>query len=126
MAEQVFLDENEVRVTNSRFVVPGQTYAMANVTSVAARKDSPSRIVPALLTIIGFLVVLGGFSEDASIGITGLVILAAGVLWLWFRGPTYFVILNTASGESRALKSRDKEWIERIVETLIQAIVARG
>lgn len=35
MSEKVFLDEGEVKVTQARFIVPAQTYAMAGITSVA-------------------------------------------------------------------------------------------
>jgi hypothetical protein len=32
--EKVYLDEDSVKVTNSRFIVGGQTFALAGITSV--------------------------------------------------------------------------------------------
>lgn len=34
MDERVFLEENNIAVTNARFVVSGQTYAMSGIISV--------------------------------------------------------------------------------------------
>jgi hypothetical protein len=42
MAERTFLDEGGVTVTNARFVVPVQTYAMSGITSVKSLKHTPS------------------------------------------------------------------------------------
>lgn len=40
MAEKTFLDEGGVTVTNARFVVPAQTYAMSEITSVKSLDEA--------------------------------------------------------------------------------------
>ena len=126
MSEQVFLDEDEVKVTHARFMVPGQTYAMSGVTSVAFDQDNPSKKGPVIVIVIGLLLMLIGFAEDATTGIIGFFILVAGIVWFLLLKPTYYVTLHSASGESRALESKDGEWIEEVITALNDAIVARG
>lgn len=126
MSEKVFLDEGEVKVTQARFIVPAQTYAMAGITSVASLKQDPSRKRPNRVMIIGFIATLWGFSVSVSAGVIGLLVLAAGMAWWLLQKPTYYVVLHSASGESRALKSKNGEWIARVVTALNDAIVARG
>jgi hypothetical protein len=55
-----FLNEGGVTVTNARFVVPAQTYAMSGVTSVKSLKHTPSIKGPVILCIIGLLSMGGG------------------------------------------------------------------
>jgi predicted RNA-binding Zn-ribbon protein involved in translation (DUF1610 family) len=60
MEEKVFFEYEGVRVTNTRFVVDGQTFAMNNVTSVKPFEKRPSRVGPVILIVLGVLSALGG------------------------------------------------------------------
>ncbi|MGH8647105.1 MAG: DUF6232 family protein [Gammaproteobacteria bacterium] len=122
MAEQSFLDEGGVSITNSRFMVAGQTYAMSGITSVKAVTHNPSRKGPIILVAIGLVAMLAG--KEAIIG--GLLFLAAGVAWWVLQKPKYVVVLHSASGEAEALTSKDGGFISKVVNALNQAIVARG
>jgi hypothetical protein len=122
MAEQSFLDEGGVTVTNSRFIVSGQTYAMSGITSVKALTRKPSRKGPIILVAIGLLAMLAG--KEAVV--VGLLFLAGGTVWWILHKPTYIVVLHSASGEAEALTSKDGGFISRAVNALNQAIVARG
>ncbi len=122
MAEQTFLDESGILVTNARFVVPAQTYAMSGVTSVAAIKNVPSKKGPIVLIVIGLILMIAG---DAGI-ILGLLALAGGIAWLVLNKPEYIVLLNSASGETRALHSKDEDFISRVIVALNESIIARG
>ena len=121
MEEQTFLNEGNVTVTNTRFIVPGETFAMAGVTSVSSLKDSPSRWGPIILIVIG---AFGLSGSDTIPG--GLMSLAAGIAWWVLKKPKYIVLLTTASGEAQAFPSKDEAFIARIVNALSEAIVARG
>jgi predicted histidine transporter YuiF (NhaC family) len=126
MQEETFLNEAGVQVTNDRFVVPGQTYALSGVTSVAMHVRKPKRIGPILLFIIGFFCLMGGFSGSTGAFIAALVFIGLGIL-LWISNPTKYVVrLMTASGESDALPSKDAGLVKRIVEALNNAIIHRG
>lgn len=127
MAEKTFFDDGGIKVTQARFIVPGQTYAMSGVTSVATRKITPSKTWPIILTVVGFFVMIGGFSaKSVGAGIVGLLILAGGIAWLLLQKPTYWVALHSASGEARALGDKNEAHIEAVIKALNDAIVARG
>ena len=98
--EQVFLNEGGVTVTNARFIVPSQTYAMSGITSVKTYEKTPSRNGPIILIVIGVLMALGGKQE--AIGAVVFVLVLAVVWWI-FQKIEYQVRLSTASGEANAL-----------------------
>lgn len=126
MAEETFLNEGGVQVTNARFVVPGQTYALSGVTSVSIHEKKPKRIGPIFLFIIGFFCLMGGLSGSSGAFVAALVFIGLGVLWWISNSTKYAVRLMTASGESDALPSKDGAFIKRIVEALNNAIIHRG
>lgn len=119
MEEQVFFENRHVKVTNTRFVAGGQTFAMSNVTSVKSTKKVPFRLGWILVLFTGLTLMTALF--PAGLAVT---VLAAGCL---YRQKTqYHVMLSTASGEISALKSPVRKEIEQVVEALNNAIIHRG
>lgn len=53
MAEQIFLHERDVYVSNTRVVLHGTTYSTANITSLRTRITPPSVVYGVVLAIIG-------------------------------------------------------------------------
>ena len=133
MAEQQFYSSGGILVTNSRFVVPGQTYAMQGVTSIRNEVEHPSKKSSVITIAIGLLVTLfsfGVFSSSVEGGIImliiGLALIAGGILWWRALKPTWYVILSSASGEARTLGDKDDEKVSQIIRALNDAIVSRG
>jgi uncharacterized membrane protein len=123
MDEQMFFDQNGVSVSNTRFIVNGQTYAMSAVTSVKSSVHTPPRVGAALFVIIGVLICLIGNTTAIVIGVLTLVCaIAFGAL----QKPEHVVVLSTSSGESQALKSVDSLYIESVVSALNHSIIHRG
>jgi hypothetical protein len=60
MQETVFFEYESVRITNTRFIVDGQTFAMNNITSVKPLEKKPNRILPILLIVLGVLPAING------------------------------------------------------------------
>jgi hypothetical protein len=119
-SERIFLRNETVTVTDTRFIVPGQTYAIAGVTSVRFERINPNIMPPILFFVLGASLLI--ISETRIVGV--LVMLIAG-LWLASLKPTFAVALHSASGEARAITSKDERFISSIVEALNQAIVYR-
>lgn len=119
MPEKTFFDYDGVRVTNTRFIVDGQTYAMSNITSVTAEVQTPNRIIPALLIVAGVGIALTGYYA-------ALLLSIAGIMWLKFQKTVYHVTLHTAGIETSALQTYQKEYLQRVVRALNDAIVYRG
>ena len=122
MDEKIFLNQNNVSVSNSRFIVNGQTYAMSNVTSVKSGVTEPERGGSVWLVVIGLLCLFG---SGWVFGL-GIILIILGIAaWIGAKRK-YSVILNTSSGENQALVSEEKNYIENVIAALNNAIVSRG
>jgi len=131
--ERVFLNEGGMTVSAARVILGGTTYSTANITSVSKRVNPAKTGCAVALIIFGVICVLSafaGFGESASAGLGGLVvaglILAGGILWHRSLKPDFIVVFASASGESKALTSKDEALIDRVVAAVNEAIVARG
>ncbi len=125
MPEHVFFDDAGVKVTNTRFVAGGRTFAISGITSVSRSKITPQRNGPIVVGIISILLVLGS-SGDTSILVVGLVLMGAAVVYWFADSARYSVLLMTASGESDAFSAKDEVLVGRVVDALNEAIIARG
>ena len=131
--EKVFFDAGDVRVTNARFVVAGQTFPIAAISSVRTGRGAPrSMKIPGWLLVLGVVLALWGAGSGISAGGGPSLALGAGLaavaIYLVATAPMpdYTVTLTTSAGEQNALSSQDKDMIERVVQSLNDAIVARG
>ncbi len=75
-----------------------------------------------ILAVIGFLCLMAG---KAAI-LMGLLMIGGAIFWWTRQKPDFTVVLNSASGEARALTSTDGAFITRVVDALHQAVAARG
>ncbi len=123
MEETTFFNQGNIWVTNARFIVYGQTYAMNGVTSVRQLVTRPSRFGPICLIIIGLLCLLGGSGTSVFFC---LVFIGIGALWWVTQKPTWTVVLSSSSGEHRALTSPNQAFIQGVVDALNTSIVHRG
>jgi len=122
MDEKIFLNKGNVKVTNSRFIVNGQTYAMSNVTSVKTGVIKANRSSAVVIGLVGLLCLLGG----GWVTFAGVVLLGFAYFVFISCKDQYSVILNTSAGENQALVSEDKNYIGQVISSLNDAIVSRG
>jgi hypothetical protein len=125
--ETTFLQRGDITVTNARFIVGAQTFAMRGITSVQGVRTPASYGVSGLVMMIGAGVAAGGFLNSlVGLGITGVLVLAGGI-WLATRQkPTFAVVLRTAGGEVTAYQSKDSSYISEIIQALNESIVSHG
>lgn len=69
---------------------------------------------------------MGITSESIGGFIVGALMLVAGLVIAALSKPSYIVRLGSASGEADALISKDREYIQKIVNALNEAIIKRG
>jgi len=119
MEEQVFFEREGVKVTNARFVVGMQTFAMSNITSVNPATEPPSRFTLILVLIVGVLFAF-------AVPWFGAFVVAMCALFLYLQKTKYHVMLHTAGGETKALTTEELEYFNHVVGALNQAIVHRG
>ncbi|HEX2763870.1 MAG TPA: DUF6232 family protein [Allosphingosinicella sp.] len=123
MAEEVFFEQGNVKVTNARFIVDAQTYAMNGVTSVKSHVVPPSRGGVIAAIAVGLLMV---FVADGAMKLVGAAIAAGGVWFFTQQKATHSVFLSSASGEVQALSDTDEGYIGSVVNALNEALVHRG
>jgi hypothetical protein len=126
--EREFYRSNLVTVTNSRFIVSGQTYAMSGVTSVKMSRKDPSYGGAVLMMIIGLVCLPIAFQgKEAAVAWLGvLIFLGGGILYAMSLKPDFFVVLHSASGEVNALTSKDSGFVEAVIRAINDAIIYRG
>ncbi len=133
--EVTYYSDGTIQVTNTRAMLGGKTYAMANITSVMMGEKPANRTPGAVIAIVGFLVtacgVIGTSDSGGSGGwvvglLFGLLVLGAGIAIAANAKARYVVRVGSASGESDALVSEDKEYIQKIVNAMNEAIIKRG
>ena len=124
MSEKEFYRNGNVSISNSRFIVGTTTYAMNGVTSVKRGQNEPSKAAPVIVGLIGGVMVFAA-STFLFKGIGALVALAC-IAWVKSLKTEYLVFLNSSSGESQALASTDKEYIDQVIHNLNESIIHRG
>lgn len=124
----VYQDEN-IHVTNLRAMLQGKTYAMANVTSVSMFRQAGNTTPGVVAAVIGGFMLLGAVTDSELRGcflVFGLLILVIGIAILASTKDTYWVRIGSASGETNALSSTNRDYIQRVVNAMNEAIVRRG
>lgn len=118
MEEQVYFDNNGVRVTNARFVVDANTYSVRNITSTAAWSQPQKWVLAVVFLIVGLIALAGS-------AIAAAVFIGLAVLVFYLGRPVHFVRLHTSGGEVKAVKSYDLEYVKQVVNALNDAIVSQ-
>ncbi|KMQ64065.1 hypothetical protein ACM40_04715 [Chryseobacterium sp. BLS98] len=119
--ETKFYQDGFVTVTQSRFVTQSKTYAMRNISSVHVFEIIKSKTKAVLMIIFGLLFL---FSKD--IFWVGFIIIALGIWWLISIKNEYAVRISTNAGEANSIVSKNKDYIQKIVNALNDAIIHRG
>jgi Zn-dependent membrane protease YugP len=119
--ETTFYYDNSVKVTQSRFITHSKTYAMRNISSVHIFEIIKSKNKAILMIIAGFLLL---FSKD--IFWMGIILLIIGFWWIFTIKNEYAVRISTNAGEANSIVSKNRDYIQKIVNALNEAIIHRG
>jgi len=119
--ELTFYQDADVIVTQSRYIAHSKTYAMRNISSVHIFEIVKSKTMPGILIIVGLLMLL-----LSDLKIAGGILTALGLLFLLLIKNDYAVRISTNSGEANSIISKDKAYIQNIVNALNEAIIHRG
>ncbi|MDQ2996780.1 MAG: DUF6232 family protein [Chloroflexota bacterium] len=129
-SETVFYSVKDTQVTNTRLIVEAKTYAIARIRSVAMSIKKPNRIRPVWIALL--IGIMGPFVLRSVIPITILGIptfIIAPVVGLgiavWLK-PRYSVVIGLGRGqEMDVLASKDRNFIEQVVNAINHAIINR-
>lgn len=95
--EVVYYQDDDVRVTNARVMLASKTYAMANITSVAARRKPANRALPVFVAVAGLAIAAYSLvaGEDAAGGAGfGILLLVVGIVLARGARDQYIVKLG--------------------------------
>lgn len=125
--ETTFFQSDDIVVTNARFIVGAQTFAMRGITSVQTIKIPANYGGPVAVIFLGLSLVLIGFASSSFVlGGLGVLLLALSIWMAMRQKPIFAVVLRTAGGEVTAYRSYDRNYISEIVEALNQSIISHG
>jgi hypothetical protein len=133
--ERVFYSDPAITVTRSRIVYRGETFALANVSSVGNLRIDPdgSRYLWAIIggvlfALVGCLFLAGGADGQACGAVVilgGLGLLAGGIYATCRLQTAYAMNVVTNAGERRISPHPDKRYIDKLVAAVNEAIAAR-
>jgi hypothetical protein len=121
-AEKIFYQDNNVVVTQSRFVSSGKTHAMRNISSVSNCRIVKSKSPAIVLCLIGIIAMFIGGKGI----IFGVIFLGLGIAIFATTKDDFSVRINSNSGETNGLISKDQNYVQKIVEAVNEAIIHRG
>lgn len=136
-----YSDETGVRITSARAILGNNTYSMANISSVGLGAIPANRTPATVATLCGLVMMFVAIwlawdsvrdslavaaLLGALFGLPGLLMLLWGVRATGTAKPTYVVCLRAAGGETNALLSQNKGYIDSIIQAINEAIVKRG
>lgn len=121
--EKVFYRDDIVTVTQSRFIANQKTYTMRNISSVTITKIEKSTLLQMALLITGILMAI--FSEE-GIRLLGIVVAIGSFVWMAMMKSEFSIRISTNAGETNTLISENKEYVQKIVNALNEAIIYRG
>ena len=149
MSEFIILKTDDIRITNRKAIIGWKTYEISKITSVSLGEKnlSPfagkSLVVLSLISFligilfclgalsIRFITIVGDFVDRPQIilhflvAVIGLIFIYIGSLGWESDKPTYLVRIETASGTSNILEKKDKNYVERIINAINDAIARR-
>lgn len=119
--ETTFYQDSLVTVTQSRYITQSKTYAMRNISSVHVFEIEKSKLAPILMILFGLPFLFSG-----DVFWIGLILIGIGVLIVFNIKNEYTVRISTNAGEADSTISKDKEYIQKIVNALNDAMIHRG
>jgi hypothetical protein len=118
----VYLDNRGVRITKTWLKVNTATFAIANITSYTAGEIKPRFKGPAVGAFIGLVIALAGFETGTWLAAgAGIVLFLAAIGWGVSRKPDYFLRIVSTGTESQPVYSKDKCYIDDIVDAIHKA-----
>lgn len=146
--EKIFFQENNVLVSQSRLVIEDKTYVLRNISSVSTASNhwikKPSKVLYKILIGLALLLLYNQYkvislykqqnTDIPNFCYIMIVIYIAVFIFAVYKinrlKPQYFynyyVRISSNSGTSDVLSSSDKQYIQKVVEALNQAIIYRG
>lgn len=118
-------NERGVSVTRNSLSAAGQVFALREILSVRVETVQKNRTVPLVISLAGLAGAIVGavFGSPAGL-VCGVMVIVVGALSWFTQDITHRLIVETASDEREALSSLEREFVERVEQTVLQAKAA--
>jgi hypothetical protein len=117
MKEFRFFENSTVIVTQTRFIVEHKVVEIKNISSAMVEPVRNYRGLQIGLMISGIAL---AFFEKSRVA--GLIIFSVAFIYLLVVRTKYSVRINTNSGTTHSLVSRDRQYIEQVVKAVNSAM----
>jgi hypothetical protein len=125
--EKVLYQSDNVRVTSTRFIVSGQTFLVASISSACHAATKSSLRLAAVALVFGLLFgTTGLIGNNAVTSTIGLLLIGVALFLVATRETTHHVVLLTGAGRIQALSSANRHLVESVLLALDEALAARG
>jgi hypothetical protein len=118
-------NERGVSVTRNALSAAGQVFPLREIGGVRVVTVPRNRSLPIVISVIGAAgtAVGGVFRSPAGI-VCGLMLVVVGWLTWISQDVTHRLIVQSGSGEREALSSLDLDFVERVAQTVRDAVEA--
>ena len=138
--DRVIHEDECVKVTPLRLIIKNEnkTYAMSNVTTVSCCRLKKDYKWPIRIIVIGIALILwtafgaNGIVEENKIikeiaEKLGLPFIFWGFVWMLFIKRKYVLVISGNSGtDENALVSKNRKYIENVLDAINSAIIQKG
>jgi hypothetical protein len=136
MAENAFLNERGILVTDHRIVVNKKTFSISGITSVEMKSFEPGAIKIAVYLILG-TVILGGCYILSSLFLAlslmgswlgwivlliGIILFLRGLFLLSVRKGSYSIITSVGISKETILTSPNQFFVKKVYRAINQAL----
>ncbi|QYD72235.1 hypothetical protein KZJ38_35435 [Paraburkholderia edwinii] len=118
-------NERGVSVTRNALSAAGQVFPLREIGGVRVVTVPRNRSLPIVISVVGAAgTVVGGVFQSPAGIVCGLMLVVVGWLTWISQDVTHRLIVQSGSGEREALSSLDLDFVERVAQTVRDAVEA--
>lgn len=115
--EKIFYKDPNVTVTQAKFIAGSETYAIKDISSVSNFEIIKSKRGPIIIMAFGVILLI-----PSGLRILGGILIILGFTWLFSVKNEYAVRISTNAGVVDSIVSQNRDYIQKIVNTLNEAL----
>ena len=120
-------NERGVSVTRNALSAAGQVFPLREIKDVRVVTVQKNKLVPWAISLIGAVgAVVGGMFASPVGVVAGVMLIVVGWLTWITQDVTHRLMVQTAGSEREALSSIDLSFVERVAQTVRDALASAG
>ncbi|GJH02088.1 DUF6232 family protein [Paraburkholderia terrae] len=120
-------NERGVSVTRNALSAAGQVFPLREIKDVRVVTVQKNKLVPWVISLVGAVAaVVGGVFASPGGVVVGVMLIVVGWLTWITQDVTHRLMVQTAGSEREALSSIDLSFVERVAQTVRDALASAG